>query len=718
MGFADAHASLTPEYRSFLDKQREIERAKAARDAAAQQPEQKKKKDFLTDQISTGGGIGGALAGGAAGASLGSIVPGIGTVIGGLAGAILGGATGSGGGELAENFITGEEDKLKNVGQEAILGGIFSAPPVRAAKGIIGALKGVGSGAAKEGFEQGFTKAGLLSRITGNAAETAGVPLKTSAQGRLQDLGNKALLSQYGTIGKPVARSTNPTETIGQLADYGITNPQDAERIASAVTGSGGILNKAVARSVDKAGGVDTTNLRRIAEDALQLNGVVEKDAKSVMSVVDAQLRRLQGGPAGSLNPLADPNDALDVMRTLERRIADLNGKGGNARLATGERSDQAKALQAIHDEIEDRLYRGAGADKNLSNVLTPEVREQLVSLKPNDKNWQAFVDSRVMNAKGIEDLRSAQAPFVRVGRIIDDADQNSLTFGGRSGNLASNLSAGGITGALASTATNLAQPVLARYGGQALRKGAGQASNGAMVASKPKLNSPLGVVGRLGIAAPLLSNDMDSVQGESGLRGQSPVSASLSDALVEAASDTPEEAGISPYPKANLMADIQRDPRNAEKYIAQYEALQEIYAPPVKEKTSATAQKALAQSANGESTISQLSELLNAAGGGQGNVGGNISSFLGGLGLNDNAKTYNDLARGSVAQIAKALGETGALSDSDITTYSAMLPKLTDTEAVARNKLVALKQRLAAARQSTMRYGASDLTDAILTAE
>jgi len=517
--------------------------------------QQKKPKDFWTDQISTAGGI----LGGIAGLPLG------------IFGAGGGSALGSGLGEAIENSITGD-DPGKNVAQEAVLGGVFGAGPIRLTKAILGA----GRGAAAQG---GAAAATNIAGDTTKAAlpQIGQEPLKTSLQGKMQTLGNKALLSQYGTVPAPIARQTNPAKTVGELADYGITSPEDAERIGRAITGSGGIINKAVAKSVDGAAGVNTDGLRRVAEDALALNGVVEKDAKSVLSIVDAQLRRLQGGPTPYLNA-ANPNDALDVLKALEKRIADLTGRGGNARLATAERSDQAKALQALHDEVEDRLYRGAGADKNLSRVLTPEVREQLVSLKPGDPSWQQYVDGRVMGAKSVQDLRSAQSPFVRVSKIIDEADQNELTAGGRGGNMFNSMNnGGGLVGALTSAGANLAQPVLARYGGQALRNNASKAPNGLLPGATrtPKPNTAGGVAGRVGVAAPLISGGINAVQNQLASPTEPPDLATA----INSPTQQPRQQG-SPYPRENLMADIQRDPKNAEKYISQYQALQEIYAP------------------------------------------------------------------------------------------------------------------------------------------
>lgn len=161
---------------------------------ATQQPE-KPKGNFLTSLIPTAGGIGGALAGGAAGAAAGSVVPVLGTAVGGLIGAILGGAGGSAVGKVGENAVEGEADLGKGVGKEALLGGVFSAPPVRLARGLMAAgkagvatAKGVGEQTAKSAFDTAFTAPGALSG--------AGTTLRGEARG--VGIGDKLSGSKIG----------------------------------------------------------------------------------------------------------------------------------------------------------------------------------------------------------------------------------------------------------------------------------------------------------------------------------------------------------------------------------------------------------------------------------------------------------------------------------------------------------------------------------------
>ncbi|MFE7720091.1 hypothetical protein ACFU44_13740 [Nocardia rhizosphaerihabitans] len=481
----------------------------------------KPKKDFLTDQISTGGGIGGALAGGAAGAALGSVVPVIGTGIGGLLGAVLGGAAGSAGGEVAENSMTG--DALdKNVLQEALLGGATSLPlgaALKLAQAGVKASTGVGKKAAGQLVQEAGEKvvptadatrtASTAARLDDAATGVASAGSKFNLPNRITDMGNKMMLNQYGTISKPVARATRPVDTIGRLADLGITKPDDAERIAGSVTGSGGIINKAVLQAVDSANGVDVSPVRRVFDEGLQNYGVVDGSAKSLKSVFNAQMSRLSG-PRGSLNPLADPTTTLEVMKSIEKRIAELSGKTGRYRIPTQADLDQASVLKLVKDEMEDQIYTGAGANANLRKVLTPELRGQLAELQPNSPQWQRFVDNDVMSAKTIADLRGTMAPFVRASKIIDEGDINSMTFGGRVSN--SFASPAGIKGGIMEALSGVASGPVSRGIGNGLRTVGGKLGSvaDAAVTTPPTRGnqSVLGLTARQGIGRLPFSGD------------------------------------------------------------------------------------------------------------------------------------------------------------------------------------------------------------------
>lgn len=551
----------------------------------------KKKKSFLLDQLSTAGGIIGGIGG---------------SFIAPIAGTAGGATVGSGLGEALENIISGESAG-KNVLKEAALGGVFAAPPIRLGKAVLSAGRA------------GKTAAGVTEQAATAATRE---PLKTSFRGKLTDLGNKALESQYGTIRSPIARATNPTETLGTLADYGLTKKTDVERIADQFTGSNGIVSKAVLKAVGKSGRVNVDGMQQVFDDALQLNGVVESGSKSANAVFRAQMNKLMGGPAGSLKPDANPNDVLDVMKAFEKRIADLSGKGSNYRLTDPARIDQAKTLQAVHDELEDRLFQTAAKNKSLSSVLTPEFRSELISLKPGDAKWEQFVDKSVMGSKDIGELRSTMAPFVKARKIVEDGEQNSMTFGGRTGNSVTSGLAGifdPITGAAANLVQGAAREPIARATGQTLRA--------AGATETPQVGSKLGrAVGTAGIAARVggaglvggAYNQMSQPGNlEDSLLQQSNIPPSFSSMQPSDFGATPQNDN-NPLSPTNLQNSVQKiissggTLEDASKFVSLVEALQKVQSAgqPKQDKLSSTQQETASRAQNALNDI----EILGAA--------------------------------------------------------------------------------------------------------
>jgi hypothetical protein len=625
------------------------------------------------------------------------------------------------GGSLIDKGLRGEQitggDVATEVGLSLVPFGLGKVAKV--AKGLIGG----GRAARMLGEGSSATMATAVpNRASSMLAGSVETPMsKFSLGGKLQDMGNRALANQYGTISKPVARSTNPTQTVSELAEMGITKPEDAERIASMFTGPDGMVNKAVLKATGNARGVDTSTLRDVFENAIASRGVVDKDAQSLRSVFDSQMERLYGGRMGSLNPLADPDETLSVMKALEKRRADLLGKGGNYKLTTPERGDQAAVLKLVTDEMEDALYRGAGANKNLKSILTPEFRANLTALNPGNAQWEKFIDNKVMGAKDIGELRSSMAPFVRIGKIIDEGETNAMTFGGRAGNAAQMLSGGGAMGAVREAAGNIAAGPVSRIAGNALRtagkaideRGTANSVVDSAAAQSGRRMNPL-----LKFLLPQAGVRLATDTIFPGARQSAPEDQQPTDSPLASVSNTGTEEPSAIYSRDAVARDIQNDLQatggeNMEKYMKLYEFLNAEGG--AGSKANATTQKALAQSANADMTLRQLEETLANAGGAGGPVGGGLATFLGGLGFNNNVKTYNDLVGGSTTQIAKALGETGAMSDADRAAYSNLLPKVTDTPQVAAAKFQALRERMAAAQQNTLQYGAgSGVEDAL----
>lgn len=112
---------------------------------------------------------------------------------------------------------------------------------------------------------------------------------------------------------------------------------------------------------------------------------------------------------------------------------------------------------------------------------------------------------------------------------------------------------------------------------------------------------------------------------------------------------------------------------------------------------TLSTAEKnQIAKLQSAGTALDELEALYQKAGGGQGIIGGNIANFLGGLGLNSDVNTYNQLAQGLINQIGAAIGKTDSLNtEGEVQRALSLVPKITDDNQTAMNKLATLRSLL-----------------------
>jgi hypothetical protein len=153
----------------------------------------------------------------------------------------------------------------------------------------------------------------------------------------------------------------------------------------------------------------------------------------------------------------------------------------------------------------------------------------------------------------------------------------------------------------------------------------------------------------------------------------------------------TTKEPVGSPYSRANLMADIQRDPQNADKYVEYYAMLDEVFNP------EGEAQKPLTGPQQERADlITALDNTENVMAGGSINYGP-IGSRIEGVKSFFNAAdpetlTFKNTVSGLRAAITKA--RAGAsLTEGELRMLSKYTPSETDTEQVVRSKLQSLRQ-------------------------
>ncbi len=168
-----------------------------------------------------------------------------------------------------------------------------------------------------------------------------------------------------------------------------------------------------------------------------------------------------------------------------------------------------------------------------------------------------------------------------------------------------------------------------------------------------------------------------------------------------------------SPYPLANLEADMSRDPKNSATYMSLYKMLNP------NGNLSPTMQRDLANVQAAKNNVNQLSQAYDAAGGGEGRIGGAIANLIGRTGMGSKQQqdvaVYNSVRSAQVSKISRALGETGVLTDQDISRALGNIPSITDTPYEASRKLAILNSIIAGAEQSIRSRGAQTDTSSLV---
>lgn len=622
------------------------------------------------------GSLVGGTIGGIGGGILGTLaLPGVGTAAGGVAG----GAAGSALGEALDQILTGGRvTSGKQVAGEALLG---------AAPSVLGAGMKIAKG-ARAGMS--LTEA-LSSQAAKKAAEGGAESIsRYSLRGKLDAKANDVLASQYGTISKPVARQTRLPETIGTLAQRGITKPQDAERIAREFTGGNGLVSNAVTQAIGNKAKVQVGDLTKLASESAVQNMLSDPQVKTLNRYVVAVSGKLKTGSAA---------DAMDAVRRLEGKVADLTGKGGNYHLPTGDDLALSKVLGGLAETLKDRIYSQA----NVKSVLTPKLRDSLLSLHPGNKKWASFVEKDVMGAKDVSQLRNAQSAFVRVGKAIDEGDVNAVTAGGRVGNSLAGGPLGQALNALAGT--QAAKRVTA-----ATLRGAGDvAGSGAVRATG---QGGLGLIGQSGVRA-FVNPSGIMARGNAGeqMAGDNGMATGLDNSQAGMPMDTQMGTDMASDPttndpfsaenmKAMAIQDIMRTGGKNLAKIAQLQALFGASSKPVK--------LTEAQSARQEALglTNDALAMLQAGGVRTGMLNGPVEGIKAKFGMADQKTLeFNTTASAIRAAIAKARAGT-AMSPGEEKMLNQYTPKVGDSMQQMQVKLMGLKRFLTQSSQRDMQMG------------
>lgn len=621
------------------------------------------------------------------------------------------GGEGEGIGAKALNFA--KAGALAGGGESLAKGESLNQAAEGALKG--GAIGGVTGGVLGAGE-------GILNKLTGGIGSIADKSVaktaeRTAAKDALektaQSVEEEAPYAAINTTGRQRGTMRSTLDFFKSLKMG--TDPKALKAGADLVTGENGVVSGTMRKLLGDTGKVPTNDVMdrtraALVKEAGQL-GDVETRGSHANGVLRSIRDTLQGTAykgEGNLSKTggADANDVFDALKNVETRIQELGENGADAA--------EKRALKATKGALEDSIYKNGKLDKVVSQYkLAPDdiaaIHDAAIKSGVSADAAQHVIDG-INNATSGKELRSLQAPFVRASQLAGSADragEGVLTklpkqagegegmFGGRGGFYkALEL------GRLAHGDPTALLPLVASAGEKgpniAQKAVEGVVNKGRAVADAVPKNA---------------GNFLDRLvrQGAVGQIEQEPQSGTTDTQAPNTSSssvpevDTTSAEPYNPFAPENVQTSVNKilSQGGKMKDVADYLSIAESVNKLTGNSLTPAQQKSQAASKNAGSALSTIEKSFNAAGGGQGKVKGFLNNLLGKTGLNSEVATYNDTATSLGAQIYKALGNTGTISDKDRQAIASLIPKTTDTDNTAKAKIAQLQDLLQQAQDS-----------------
>lgn len=310
------------------------------------------------------------------------------------------------GGSLIDKGLRGQEITGGDVATEAALSLVpFGLGKVaRGARGILG-----GANAARPTLKQ---------RI-GRGLERKGSEL----------LGTQANL----TRAEARRIGANPAEILGSInRRTGLTRMDDMAEVTKGVTGRDGAFSELTRNAVGNIPGVDIGDIRTMGADILAnkapLVTGLQKD--SLLESFKNAGVTMRGGSAGSINPLADPNAALDASRNFRAMASDIT----KSATVTAKDKQIANVYNDIAKSIEDSIYKSPGIDEGLK-LAAPDRAKDLLAMAekaPNRAQANAYkkLAEELRGVSDVKSLRTAQKDFVDLNKV-DEATARAMQGAG-----------------------------------------------------------------------------------------------------------------------------------------------------------------------------------------------------------------------------------------------------------------------------------------------
>nr|DAI26357.1 MAG TPA: hypothetical protein [Caudoviricetes sp.] len=533
---------------------------------------------------------------------------------------------------------------------------------------------------------------------------------------------NNTLASKLNTIGEAVEDSGSKlrnNQIIGAVKDkkvlqrapdaikyadkYGFTDGQ-YEDLANIMTGNEGILsnfnNNALKNAQVSALVPDEarTKALKAIENSIALEPHQKKTLSNIINTANdvpqgkiAERLAERGENRAAAIGEADIYDLHKAVQELEGKAYDMTGKGADAarKIVRDYAGDLKKSINAASKDV----YN------NPDNIQ--ELSEALVGANLSPRLTQDIV-KQLRDGVDYTTLRSMQSPFVTLGQIAKQQKMAPLAggVGGQSFNNPLAQVAEEVVGKPLAAATGKAL----QTGGRALQlasKNSDKLANGAK-------NAALAGAGLLALGQ--MNGDQqqgaDRLSGNSGQLGGAQGAQAQQKELQQAQQLQAMQQLMQPskfagkdrdqIEQAYMAAAADNNPKAVQFYASMLEQLDKKDA--MNQKQLAALQKASSsktskddqKKADAAKKAASIETMYKQAGGAQGPIGV-LNNLLNNatLGMfNPGASAYEANQQALAVALARAAGDSGALSNQDIQGYKSMLPLTTDSPQAAKLKL------------------------------
>src|SRR5258708_1834451 len=284
-----------------------------------------------------------------------------------------------------------------------------------------GALKGLSIagkvGEAAKGVEVAGTAAKTAeeAQILGNTGKTVAKMPKIG----VSDAAANTFLAGYNTPTGKAGMRLNPIDTAKTMINDGIGgSPSEIEAKLTPITGAGGVVEKIKRSALASVGDtIDTSTASKVATDGFaNIPDLAEKPGvrnvyQSTLSNLMPKPQTTAEGNMGAANAL----DTYDAIKNIEAKGYSLLRQGTDVagNVTNTEKADVGQVFLNTADELESSLNKKIGDTNLIDQYKTPGIMSALNNFSPQ-------FAQRFQGTKTFSDLRALQAPYVRMGKIID----------------------------------------------------------------------------------------------------------------------------------------------------------------------------------------------------------------------------------------------------------------------------------------------------------